>query len=58
MHKKKNFCLVLALQVQILQYANFLALSSISNWQVMTIVVEFVFLGMSMFWNPLTDHFA
>ena len=49
MHKKKNFCLVLVLQVQILQYANFLALSSISNWQVMTIVVEFIFLGMSMF---------
>ena len=49
MHKKKNFCLVLALQVQILQYANFFGLSSISNWQVMTIVVEFIFLGMSMF---------
>ena len=37
MYKKKNFCLVLALQVQILQYANFLGLNSISNWQVMTI---------------------
>ena len=49
MHKKKNFCLVLALQVQILQYANFFGLSSNSNWQVMTIVVEFIFLGMSMF---------